>query len=41
VVVIVPAKAVLLFAEGAFPGALVDESLRCRKVGVEPATNRK
>jgi hypothetical protein len=40
-VVPMPAKAVLLRAEGALEGSLVDENLRHRQVGVEAATNRK
>lgn len=41
VVVAEQAKAVLRLAEGAFPGSLVDENVRRRQVGIEPASNRK
>lgn len=34
-------KAMLLLAERAFPGALVDKRVRRRKVGIEPTTNCK
>ena len=41
VVVPMQAKAVLLLAEWACPGSLVDENVRRRLVGIEPAMNRK